>query len=311
MAWGYERGFVIEHDNTLKRRIDCKSCLYYEPEDKSCMKRPLYLPEDGYNSWKNCAYFKIDPSTSNFEEKEASYKAYMKKHGLSTQFQSESASRAESKNFNVKTEKKTDSLQELKCPFKGIKKMPISDIIVLADKRIPDENSIKDAIAFYKAHNCLESPVLVVCHKDKYQLAGGKPQYYAAQRLGLKIIDVAMYAEIKKGLCTVGRPVTHNRYGLGVICKNENGIVSITFKEDNTREFVLDDCLNHGVLRIEKWRVRNNKIGKPYFGEGGIKIVLDEIEQKIVSEARNIDDVLAIIREYKNQISNLQKSMTL
>ena len=26
MAWGYARGFVIEHDNTVKRRIDCKDC---------------------------------------------------------------------------------------------------------------------------------------------------------------------------------------------------------------------------------------------------------------------------------------------
>lgn len=56
MAWGYERGFVIEHDDTLKRRIDCKSCCYYDKSDKSCMKRPLYLPVDGYNSWRNCKF---------------------------------------------------------------------------------------------------------------------------------------------------------------------------------------------------------------------------------------------------------------
>lgn len=24
MAWGYEKCFTIEHDNTSKRRIDCK-----------------------------------------------------------------------------------------------------------------------------------------------------------------------------------------------------------------------------------------------------------------------------------------------
>ena len=50
MAWGYARGFVIEHDNTVKRKIDCKDCEYYESEDKSCGKRPLYLPEVGYNA---------------------------------------------------------------------------------------------------------------------------------------------------------------------------------------------------------------------------------------------------------------------
>ena len=41
MAWGYEKCFTIEHDNTLKRRIDCKDCIYYDSSDKSCMKRPL------------------------------------------------------------------------------------------------------------------------------------------------------------------------------------------------------------------------------------------------------------------------------
>ena len=69
MAWGYEKCFTIEHDNTLKRRIDCKDCCYYESDDKSCMKRPLYLPVDGYNSWRTCEYFELDSSTSHYEEK--------------------------------------------------------------------------------------------------------------------------------------------------------------------------------------------------------------------------------------------------
>lgn len=73
MAWGYEKCFTIEHDNTLKRRIDCKDCCYYETDDKSCMKRPLYLPVDGYNSWRNCDYFELDSSTSHYEEKKAQY----------------------------------------------------------------------------------------------------------------------------------------------------------------------------------------------------------------------------------------------
>ena len=69
MAWGYERGFVIEHDDTQKKRIDCKSCCYYDKTDKSCMKRPLYLPVDGYNSWKNCQFFELNDSTSNYVQK--------------------------------------------------------------------------------------------------------------------------------------------------------------------------------------------------------------------------------------------------
>ena len=85
MTWGYARGFVIEHDSTVKRKIDCKDCLNYESDDKTCTKRPLYLPEDGYNSWRNCDYFKLDPSTSHYEEKKAQYeRTKHKKRGSKT-----------------------------------------------------------------------------------------------------------------------------------------------------------------------------------------------------------------------------------
>ena len=73
MAWGYEKCFTIEHDNTLKRRIDCRDCIYYDSSDKSCMKRPLYLPVDGYNSWRNCKYFELDHSVSHYDEKSLQY----------------------------------------------------------------------------------------------------------------------------------------------------------------------------------------------------------------------------------------------
>ena len=73
MAWGYEKCFTIEHDTTLKHRIDCKDCIYYDSSDKSCMKRPLYLPVDGYNSWRNCNYFELDQSVSHYDEKKAQY----------------------------------------------------------------------------------------------------------------------------------------------------------------------------------------------------------------------------------------------
>ena len=73
MAWGYEKCFIIEHDNTLKRRIDCKDCIYYDSSDKSCMKRPLYLPVDGYNSWRNCKYFELEHSVRHYDEKSLQY----------------------------------------------------------------------------------------------------------------------------------------------------------------------------------------------------------------------------------------------
>ena len=74
MAWGYEARMTIEPDPTVKKRIDCKDCIYYDSSDKSCMKRPLYLPEDGYNSWRNCKFFEIDKSTPNFDIKEQQLK---------------------------------------------------------------------------------------------------------------------------------------------------------------------------------------------------------------------------------------------
>lgn len=79
MAWGYEASFTIEHDNTLKRKIDCKDCLYYDCTDKSCQKRPLYLPEDGYNSWRTCKYFELNPSVSHYEQKRLQYMSTFQK----------------------------------------------------------------------------------------------------------------------------------------------------------------------------------------------------------------------------------------
>ena len=76
MAWGYEKGFTIEHDPTVKKKIDCKDCCHYDRSDRSCMKRPLYLPEDGYSSWKTCDFFELDSSTSNYEIKLAQLKSF-------------------------------------------------------------------------------------------------------------------------------------------------------------------------------------------------------------------------------------------
>ncbi len=67
VTWGYAKGFVIEYDNTLKKRIDCESCLYFEKSDKTCLKKQLYLPVDGFDSWKNCNCFSLDKGTSNKE----------------------------------------------------------------------------------------------------------------------------------------------------------------------------------------------------------------------------------------------------
>ena len=35
MAWGYEKSFTIEHDDSVRKRINCKDCVNYDKEDKS------------------------------------------------------------------------------------------------------------------------------------------------------------------------------------------------------------------------------------------------------------------------------------
>lgn len=49
------------------------SSIFYDSSDKFCMKRPLYLPEDGYNSWRRCQYFELDKEISHYDEKKEQY----------------------------------------------------------------------------------------------------------------------------------------------------------------------------------------------------------------------------------------------
>ena len=76
MAWGYEKAFIVEHVD-FKKKLSCKDCCYYEKDDKSCLKRPLYLPEDGYNSWKNCKYF--EPTKDAIKSKKDQIEKYLNK----------------------------------------------------------------------------------------------------------------------------------------------------------------------------------------------------------------------------------------
>ena len=108
MSWGYSKGFVLEHDSTLKKKIDCKDCIYYEREDRSCLKRPLYLPVDGYNSWRSCDLFELDPATSHYDEKKTQYeKALLKKAA-----QAKTVQEKKKANQLASSEKTTASVQD-------------------------------------------------------------------------------------------------------------------------------------------------------------------------------------------------------
>lgn len=78
MAWGFEKGFVIEYDDTLKKRIDCKSCLYYDKTDKFCGKKTISFHLESYTSWQSCEWFRLDKDTCNYKIKKASLDAKKK-----------------------------------------------------------------------------------------------------------------------------------------------------------------------------------------------------------------------------------------
>lgn len=75
-VYGWVKSVSLEYDPTVKKNVSCKDCIYYESDDRSCNKRGLYLPEDGYNSWKNCKEFELDKWTPNYEEKLKKAKSY-------------------------------------------------------------------------------------------------------------------------------------------------------------------------------------------------------------------------------------------
>ncbi len=75
MAIGWERGFILERDDTIRKRVNCKDCMYYSDEDKSCYKISNYIPDLGYDYWKQCKYFIVDVDI----EEGKRYKAFLVK----------------------------------------------------------------------------------------------------------------------------------------------------------------------------------------------------------------------------------------
>ena len=152
MAWGYERGFVVEHDPTVKRKIDCKSCVYYESSDKSCLKRPQYLPVDGYNSWKNCNYFELDSTTSNYELKKEQLDKFQKKNSHNM-LKADKLSGVKKNAISSKVKSKTTDGEVLKagyhvCPVEGkVKVKPLEYKYV--NVKLRNGKNIKIQVAYH------------------------------------------------------------------------------------------------------------------------------------------------------------------
>lgn len=56
-SWGDR--YLIEYPDGSKR-MSCARCANYNPDDKSCVALPIYVPENGYGYWKYCKHFEIE-----------------------------------------------------------------------------------------------------------------------------------------------------------------------------------------------------------------------------------------------------------
>lgn len=144
-------------------------------------------------------------------------------------------------------------------PFEGIKKIQMKDIIVSPNISIPTADTISNAIIYYQLNGTLERPIQVVCQDDKYRLEGGKPQYYAAQRLGLKTINAVLYSEFQKEHYHPGRKVIHKTYGRGTVQQRDDTMISILFENGETKVFKLKHCLDNGIISLVKSKGKKNK----------------------------------------------------
>lgn len=69
MITGWDRGFIIEKEtNKYTKKFSCSLCDYYDPSDKSCNKKYVFLPEVGYDMWKTCGGISYTPNGKYSEE---------------------------------------------------------------------------------------------------------------------------------------------------------------------------------------------------------------------------------------------------
>lgn len=111
----YADGFVIDYDDTIRKNVNCKDCKHYN-RDRSCGKKPLYFPVDGYHHWKTCEFFMLKRNASNVHEKA---KRVIKQRGMDALPESlheiKGANRTDNRVFRASSGKKkgTVTLEEL------------------------------------------------------------------------------------------------------------------------------------------------------------------------------------------------------
>lgn len=238
MAGGYAKGFIIEHDPTLRKRMSCRDCVYYEESDCSCLKAPLYLPEDGYDMWRICDYVELSKQVDNYDGKLKDLKAKRKGH-----------SPVEDENpANI-------PFDDFPKIGKYIRMLPLSYLSV--SKRFkkytvtPDKvQSVKE---YYNINGIVDKPVIVAQVGERYQVVNGYARYIFAKEVGLKEIPVVLnklQGRARYNLCKKNTNVFHKSYGEGIIERYDLLYITVYYPEiDKTEKLNIDACIERGIIK--------------------------------------------------------------
>ena len=166
MVWGYEKGFVVEHVERGTKRITCRDCKRYNKEDKSCSKASKYLPEDGYDSWKYCRFFKLSGDAKYYKEKKQQLQR--KQQNSKPKVKEESAIPS---NQKLSDEKREKIVFHLGMPIKH-EKFGYGKIIYIDEKRIMIK-FLDNTTRTFNVEYCTSNMIIKKIRYSEYRAAKG------------------------------------------------------------------------------------------------------------------------------------------
>lgn len=138
-------------------------------------------------------------------------------------------------------------------PFKGIKLIAMSDIVITKTYPPPAKGSIEKLLDYYKEHGKFDKPIVVSCKDSKYVLEYRYLRYYTALSLGLKYIParIGTFEDcvLEEILHRVGKRVNHKQYGNGRIIKSSYDCVEIKFDSGTTRTFGIKTVIDEKIIK--------------------------------------------------------------
>ena len=235
MAWGYERGFVIEHDPLLRSKLNCKDCIHYDSTDKSCSKKGLYLPEDGYDSWRKCEFLELSSFIGHYEEK-------VKQLG-----------RSRSSNSN-----KYENIGQIKkATTKGhIFLVNTCEVVIpeyLQNVKLKAAKE-KRIAAYYSKKQAFQKPILVKKQESgKYELVDGITRLLYAKQKGIVTLPALMddrYGEKYMSLCLVGCKINHKVKGAGIVTDYHLDSLFVNFNNaEKITQLSLEICIEQDLVQ--------------------------------------------------------------